>query len=147
MAWNHRTNEDRWLREYHVRVGGRIYAEVPLGGPSEGNGLPAWARSTVRRLDAVRFPAPGDTPEIVRFSDDPEGFRGRVGKEQAWLIEIKRKLNRTMIGQIVAGADMFQAVFGVAPARCIALCTASDDALAWVCERRFIAVELHLEER
>jgi hypothetical protein len=126
------------LHEYWTRVGGRIYTEVPLAG-RRGDAL--WTDgSTTRRLDAVRFPGHGEEPGIVSFTHHAEDFLAHVQRELAWLIEVKPNINRTAIGQVIAGTDLFQKQYGVAPARLVIVCNGGDAALEWVCERRFIEV-------
>ena len=109
---------------------------MPLAGSSAAE---VWEDSGTRRLDAVRFPADG-APQIVPFREDAAGFARRVAVEQAWLIEVKRKLTRGAIGQVIVGADLFWKQYGVAPARLIIVCEHRDSALDWVCERRSIDV-------
>ena len=138
MNWSPRTREDRMLLEYWRKVGGRIYTEVPLAGP-RGDAL--WsADSTTRRLDAVRFPGHYGEHEILACATDLNGLLANVQREFSWLIEVKPKLNRTSIGQVIAGSDLFQKQYGIAPAKRVIVCAAGDAALEWVCERHFIEV-------
>ena len=126
------------LLEYWKRVGGRIYTEVPLAGSRGHN---QWAaESTTRRLDAVRFPAHNRPPGLVSFRLGQAEFREDVERALAWLIEVKRSINRGAIGQVIVGADLFQRQYGAAPAKSVIVCTGGDSALEWVCERRFIEV-------
>jgi hypothetical protein len=60
---------------------------------------------------------------------------------------VKLSLNRTAIGQAIAGRRMFQRQYGVSPKRTTVLCRVSDSALAWVCEQENIEVESLATER
>jgi hypothetical protein len=86
------------------------------------------------RTPHLVFPGPTPCPPLETAS------RKRIPCEQAWLIEVKRRLNRGAIGQVIVGADLFGQQHKVAPARLIIVCERRDDALAWVCERRSIEV-------
>jgi len=101
-SWVPRSTEDYLLRSYWQRVGGRLYVEVPIGGPGGPGQWPLGC--TRRRLDGVRLSRVED-PAIVRFST--REFGERVRSADAELIEVKRCLNRPVIDQIIAGRDMF----------------------------------------
>jgi hypothetical protein len=136
--WTPRTHENRMLLEYWKRVGGRIYTEVPLAGS---RGHEEWtAESTTRRLDAVRFPANSHQPGLVSFRQGRAEFLEDVEHALAWLIEVKPSINRSAIGQVIVGADLFQLQYGAAPAKSVIVCTGGASALEWVCRRRFIEV-------
>jgi hypothetical protein len=62
-------------------------------------------------------------------------------RSDAWIIEVKSKLTRGVIGQLLAGADLFERQFGRAPTKLVAVCGRIDPALEWVCERRNIFVQ------
>ena len=126
------------LFQYWQQISGRVYTEVPIAGP---RGDTLWsAASTTRRLDAVRFPGRYGEHGIFPFSRNAPGFMSDVQTELAWLIEVKPKINRTAIGQVIAGTDLFQKQYSVAPAKLVIVCAGGDAALEWVCERRFIDV-------
>jgi hypothetical protein len=135
--WVPRSNEDHLLRSYWQCVGGRIYVEVPIGAVGGARNRPAG--STRRRLDGVRF-LDSKEPAIVRFSDAE--FRNRIGSSNVELIEVKPGLNRSVIGQVVAGRDIFRQDYGVAVHCCVVVCGASDGALEWVCREHDIAVNV-----
>ena len=64
-----------------------------------------------------------------------------AGEVSTKVSEVKQKLNRPVIGQIIAGSDMFERQYSIKPARCVILCSKEDSALQWVCEKRGIHVE------
>lgn len=134
--WVPRSNEDHLLLSYWRRVGGRLYVEVPIGGPGGPGKWPPGC--TRRRLDGVRLTDVQD-PAIVRFSTGE--FRQRIRRANAELIEVKSSLNRLVIGQIIAGRDMFGREYDWAPQRSVVLCAESDTALEWVCQQHDIVVE------
>jgi hypothetical protein len=134
-AWKPKTPEDWMLWKYARRVGGFIYVEVPIGGRR----LPGpWEKkgAVSRRLDAVRLANQGEdgvfkfdkTRMAKGFWDSPE------------VIEVKHALNRSVIGQVLAGRLMFEACYNIHPVQSIVVCSIADPALRWVCEKSGIMV-------
>jgi hypothetical protein len=135
--WVPRSSEDYLLQRYWQRVGGRVYVEVPIGGS---DGPKEWAGgSSRRRLDGVRLPGAAD-PAIVRFSS--EAFHQRVQSEPVELIEVKRSLNRPVIGQVIAGRHIYTRQYGGTVVRSVVVCGQSDSALKSVCQGQDIVVEV-----
>jgi hypothetical protein len=111
---------------------GAVYVEVPFGAPSGG---------TSRRLDAVRFPHRDN--RIRRYR--PGAFATDLpGTAPIELIEVKPRLNRPVIGQLVAAEILVRMEWGL-PARrelqLVAVVAQVDDALTLVCEELGIRVE------
>jgi hypothetical protein len=125
------------LRSYLRRIRrdglmGAVHVEVPFGTAKGGN---------ARRLDAVRFPHSDN--RIRRYRSGPflEDVRGRAPIE---LIEVKPKLNRPVIGQLVAAEHLVRHEWGLGPRRVlqlVAVVVEVDAALAYVCQRLGIRVE------
>ncbi len=110
---------------------------MPIGGPG---GPSEWSGdSSRRRLDGVRLPGATD-PAIVRFSS--EAFHQRVQSEPVELVEIKRSLNRAVIGQVIAGRHMYTRQYGGTVVRSVVVCGQSDSALKSVCQEQGIAIEV-----
>ena len=139
--WWPRPGEDRWLVEYlrmprGVESAGRVYVEVPIGGAA-GYGQGA----KTRYVDAVRFP--GTQPDDV-LDYDEKAFHEDVHRgSPVEAIEIKAKLNRSVIGQLVVARELAPTDWGLAPdvdLRLVALVTESDPALEPVCLRLGIRV-------
>jgi hypothetical protein len=138
--WTPHTREDALLYAYWEQERGRLYTEVPIAGP---RGHVAWAaQATTRRLDGVRIPADTGAEGITSFAGHAAEFQRTIRLHRPELIEVKRKLNRTVIGQIIAGHDLFEEQYGVSPARLVFVCAVEDAALKWVCERRNIVVRM-----
>jgi hypothetical protein len=138
MKWNPRTTEDKLLYAYWQQVQGRIYTEVPLAGRQ---GAGSWSsHSTTRRLDGVRVIAQPGEDDIFSFRGLRREFFRLIQHHQPELIEVKRKLNRTAIGQILAGNDLFTHQYCVEPGNLIIVCASGDSALEWVCTKRNIVV-------
>lgn len=132
--WQARPGEDKWLRRYLDDMTGgcgRVYVEVPIGSPT----------GRTRRIDAVRFP----TLEAgVRYFDQA-AFTWDVQRYPCHLIEVKRTLNRTVIGQLIVARDLAATEWTRDPAlelALIALVTMSDPALEPVCQRHGIQVHV-----
>lgn len=133
--WWPRPGEDRLLLRYLEQVGpeyGRVYVEVPVGGRSFGN-------AQTRFVDAMRFP--GLEPAEVRPYE--QAAFTRDGQQHPFeLIEVKGRLNRPVIGQLLAAQDLVRGQWDVPDARLVAVCAIDDDAMRYVCERRGIDVHI-----
>ena len=135
--WEPRTREDHMLRSYLRRVRraghmGAIHAEVPFGEKRGGS---------ARRIDAVRFPKLDN--RIRRYRSDAFA-EDLIGSGPIELIEVKPKLNRPVIGQLVAAQHLVHEEWGLRPGRAlrlVAVVSEIDEALAHVCRRIGIRVE------
>src|SRR5690348_16996414 len=88
-----RSKEDALLFKYSQRFGGVYFTEVRLG-----------SGRMARRIDAVRFLRHRVDREIMRF--DQRKFKDHLNEarkkgERVQLIEVKRQLNRSVIGQLI----------------------------------------------
>ena len=111
---------------------GAVHAEVPFGRPSGG---------TARRLDAVRFP---NHDNRIRRYREGAFLADLPGGSPIELIEVKPKLNRTVIGQLIAADRLVRREWELAkrrPLRLVAVVAEVDAALASVCEELGIRVE------
>lgn len=126
------TAEDRLVAEYHARVGGELLLEVPVG--LSGAGAP-------RRIDAILIP---ENPERVHVwgSLGSEELHERIHGRSVHLIEAKIRLNRSVIGQIVAGAALLEWEYEPAVIRNVVVCASGHADLERVCEARDIQVEI-----
>ena len=132
-TWQPRPGEDRWLRRYLDGLDGRgrTYVEVPIGGSA----------GRTRRIDAVRFP---DLAGGVRYFDR-SSFDVDVQQHPCEVIEVKRTLNRAVIGQLIVARDLAAAEWSRDPSMqlsLIALVTESDPALEPICQRHGIQVHV-----
>lgn len=139
--WQPRPGEDQWLLEYLRLLGGmepagRVYVEVPVGGADRyGQG------AKMRYVDAVRFPLtqPGD---VLNY--DEEAFYEDVhGGGPVEIIEVKARLNRPVIGQLIVARELAPTDWRLGPdvdLRLAALVTEGDPALEPVCTRLGIRV-------
>jgi hypothetical protein len=138
IVWSPVSGEDRLLQKYLESVGGRIYVEVPIGGPGDTGKWPLGCTS--RRIDGVRLEANDREPGIFFFTGNQRRFIEELKLSQSVdIIEVKSSLNRPVIGQALAGIDMFEREYGV-KGKPVVVCGAGDSALEWVCKRRDIAV-------
>jgi hypothetical protein len=147
-----RTNEDRLLLKYWREAGGVIFTEVPIvrHGPREWPlgaywyGPPLWTPGAKgRRIDGVRLVAPpfGLRNSIYSFvrSGGPM-LASFIAGARVEVIEVKQDLNRPVIGQVIAGADLLEMEYAPAQVDPVVVCAVGDAALEAVCERRGIAV-------
>lgn len=137
--WTPDTPENRLLTGYWNDVGGVIVTEVHIGetGPSN---WPSGAGS--RRLDGLRFRSEYrdeiNTPTAFSQAQLQEIVRGR----HVEVIEFKQNLNRPVIGQAIAGRDMFERDYDPRTIEPVVVCGSGDPALEWVCRRNGIRVEI-----
>lgn len=137
--WTPTTFENRLLAAYHRAVGGRIYTEVAV--PWSG-GYKDWPNGyTNRFIDGIRLKEPYYEEAIVPFADHGHEVLRAVEDAEVELIEVKGDLNRPVIGQIIAGKDLFETDYAPATVHGVALCESTDDVLQWVCEQQQIAVK------
>jgi len=138
--WKPKDLEDRLLLTYYKRVGGRIYTEVST--PWSGGDKDWPSGYSNRRIDAVRLLEPEKQEGVIPFANHGEEVLESVRRKKVELIEIKESLNRPVIGQLLAGYDLFKADYSPSEVKLIALCKYSEPGLEWVCEKRDIGVEI-----
>lgn len=138
--WKPETFEDKLILSYFKENGGTIYTEVPT--PWSG-GEKDWPKGyTNRYIDAVRIPNTEKENKIKPFADHGEEFLKSVEGKIIELIEVKERLNRYLIGQLLAGHDLFKADYSPKKIKLVALCQTSEPGLEWVCKNRKIKIEI-----
>jgi hypothetical protein len=110
IVWSPVSGEDRLLQKYLELVGGRIYVEVPIGGPG---GTGKWPLGcTRRRIDGVRLSINDKERGIFIFTGNKSRFEKDLKRSRSVdIIEVKASLNSGVIGQAIAGIDMFERQF------------------------------------
>jgi len=74
------------------------------------------------------------------FTGNQDRFNEELREsESVEIIEVKSSLNRPVIGQALAGIDMFEREYGV-KGKPVVVCGKNDTALEWVCQKRNIRV-------
>ncbi len=140
MDWKPKSFEDSLLHSYWEKVGGKLYLEVPIGGLSAPH---IWSKnSEIRRIDGVLFPSKTQDSGIFSFNKNKEQFLNDVsGASHIQLIEVKKKINRLVVGQALVGKVMFEKQYdkSVQP---VVLCNILDSAMKWSCEQLGVAVEI-----
>lgn len=137
-----RTYEDQLLLEYWQDVGGIVFTEVLVGK----GGLRQWpASAKPRRIDAIR----------IVLSEGEEGISGiftfnkrRNGHQVEQLtksakvevVEVKRALDRVVLGQVIIGADLLEMEFAPTKVNEVVVCEVSDPVLEMVCNKRGVKV-------
>jgi hypothetical protein len=137
-----RTYEDRLLLEYWRSFGGLVFAEVPVGrdGPKD---WPEGAKP--RRIDGVRIASPDPQKvlsDIVAFSKrrDAKRFEQSAAGAEVEALEVKRALDRVVLGQVIIGADLLEIEYAPTKIDQVVICEVGDPALEAVCDRRGIKV-------
>jgi len=114
-----------------------MYLEVPIG-LKNGNG--EWPEGTkVRRIDAIRC-FEGEVRILPASKYTYKSFSEDIKGKHLELIEVKKYLNRLVIGQVIAGIDMFNREYAAKSIKGIILCQKGDPALEWVCKEHGIEV-------
>lgn len=137
--WTPDFPENELLVGYWNDVGGVIVTEVHIGGTGPSN----WPSGTgKRRLDGLRFRSEYrdeiNTPTAFSQAQLQEIVRDR----HVEVIEVKQSLNRPVIGQAIAGRDMFERDYDPRTVEPVVVCGSGDPALEWVCRRNGIRVEI-----
>lgn len=139
LGWRASTPENRLLASYWKEVGGTMVAEVETGagGPSD------WPAGTSRRqIDGVRFSSEY-RDEITGPTAFTQGqLRQIVQDRHVEIIEVKQSLGRLVIGQAIAGKDMFMRDYGPRSVEPVVVTGEGDPGLEWVCRRNGIRVEI-----
>ena len=140
-SWQPRTPEDLLIYRYWQEHDGRLYLEVPIGGP---DGAGHWDDGcTIRRIDGVMVAASTGPAGVLRYAEaGAQEFENAIKGARPVLIEVKTTLNRTAIGQAIAARHMFIRQYHVQPSRVLILCSLGDSALEWVCRQEDVGVDI-----
>ncbi len=130
--------ETQLLRQYLAQAGGLIYGEVPIGKIPNRQ---FWSeKCTTRRIDGVRIPLDIKSEEILHFQTHQTQFLEQIRNCVPELIEVKRDLNRLVIGQALAAEDLFPVQYEVPKVQIVIICRKTDSAMEWICQKRNIKV-------
>lgn len=137
-----RTLEDKLLHQYWHAAGGLIFTEVVVGIKGPAAMLKKEAR--LRRIDGVRVcdrEVKDIPPEIITYSKSlPKEFDEAVNGAHVEIIEIKERLGRNVMGQVIIGTDLFEMDFKPTKIDQVILCQVGDPLLEVICQRRGIKV-------
>lgn len=100
--------EDSLLYQYWSRSKGNLFLEVPIGNKSLGNWPP---KSKVRSIDGIIVIDVTQVDEFIIYCSkdyNMKEFFEYIQGKTVELIEVKSKLNRLVIGQVITGMDMFK---------------------------------------
>jgi hypothetical protein len=137
-----RTYEDRLLLEYWHAFDGLVFTEVPVGrdGPTD------WPQGTKpRSIDGGRIASPESEKapsDIVAFGKrrDADRFERVIAGAEVEVLEVKRSLDRVVLGQVIIGADLLDIEYAPTNIDQVVICEVGDPALETVCDRRGIKV-------
>jgi hypothetical protein len=101
-------NENDLLKLYCSKNHGTSFSEVSVGIRNSGK------NSNDRRIDVVRIENDIDK-KVCKYSTNKDLFNNLVNanKYKIELVEIKKKLNRGVIGQIIVGEYLFKKKFKI----------------------------------
>jgi hypothetical protein len=137
-----RKNEDAYLEQYWNEVKGMIITELPAGRHTKDGPWPKGSK--IRRIDGVRVLR----SDVNNLEDKILSYRPRdreyissiLTDAEVEIIEIKKKLNRVVIGQVVVGATMMSIEYNATPLVKTILCKIGDPALEIICKQMGIRV-------
>lgn len=131
-SWT-KTPEDRLLDAYLEDNPGLLFLEVEVGG-RDGPARP-------RRIDGILIP--GDETVVHRQGDYTERMVAKAVEDRTiHLIEAKVRLNRPVIGQVLAGKRLFERRFSPSNVEEVVVCQRGNEDLEWVCEEQSIRVAI-----
>lgn len=140
--WKPKNFEDMLLYQYWSTSKGSLFLEVPIGNRGLGN----WPlESKIRRIDGIIVISEKDYEEPKVFNSKEYTLNELLNlfqKKTVELIEVKKNLNRLVIGQVIAGMDMFERQYQANIIVPVILCQNGDPALEWVCRKRNIKVQI-----
>ena len=103
------------------------------------------SNSKIRHIAGVLIKDNSNPSElkVSRAKDYPTNdFLKLIQGKTVELIEVKKYLNRLVIGQVIAGMDMFERQYQINRINPVIVCQIGDPALEWVCKKRNIKVEI-----
>ena len=109
-------------------------------------GAKQWpAGAKPRRIDGVRVasPEPETRPPditIFRKGSNSREFEQLVRGAEVEVIEVKRSLDRVVLGQVIIGADLLEMEYEPRNVAQVVVCEDTDPVLEAVCDRRGIKV-------
>ena len=94
--------EDLLIREYHKNYPGKLYKEVPVGKVEN--------KKRQRRIDSILVE--GNESRIYEQNEyNLYELKEEIGGKKIHLIEAKRSLNRTVVGQVEVGEYLVEGDF------------------------------------
>ena len=133
-GWTPRTPEDRLLALYLATNPGHLFLEVEVGHGDEYCGP--------RRLDGLLVPCV-DRHVRAQGTFSRADVAAAVQGQHVQVLEAKRKLNRTVIGQVQVGVALFRREFNPASVHGVAVCALGNPDLEWYCREQNIRTALY----
>jgi hypothetical protein len=93
-------------------------------------------------IDGFRFRSEYRDGITVQAAFSQSQLRDIVKDRHVEVIEVKSSLNRPVIGQAIAGRDMFERNYEPRTVEPVVVCGSGDPALEWVCRQNGIRVEI-----
>ena len=131
------TAERQLLLRYATSISKNIFWEVPIGGTRPD----LWQGATAKRfIDGVLFLS--DVLKNRKHTLHKSGFLALLQNHRAELVEVKKELNRGVIGQAIVARELFKVCYDVSDVTSTILCSKTDAALAWSCTQLNIKVQV-----
>ncbi|ERH09518.1 MAG: hypothetical protein J07HX64_01276 [halophilic archaeon J07HX64] len=93
-------------------------------------------------IDGLRFRSEYRDEITVQAAFSQSQLRDIVEDRHVEVIELKSSLNRPVIGQAIAGRDMFKRDYEPRTVEPVVVCGSGDLTLEWMCRRNGIRVEI-----
>jgi hypothetical protein len=137
-AWSPKSLEDRLLDLYLRDNPGHLFLEVEVGQGDENCGP--------RRLDGLLIPG-GESRVCTQGSFSRADIAAAVQGKHVHVLEAKRKLNRTVIGQVQVGVALLERMFAPTSVRGVAVYALGNPDLEWYCREQGIQMAFYPKER
>jgi len=136
-AWSPKSLEDRLLDLYLRDNPGHLFLEVEVGQGDDNCGP--------RRLDGLLIPG-GESRVCTQGSFSRADIAAAVQGKHVHVLEAKRKLNRTVIGQVQVGVALLERMFAPTSVRGVAVYALGNPDLEWYCREQGIQMAFYLKE-
>ena len=121
--------EDKLLQKYWEQNPGTLFKEVALSNSEE--------RSRARRLDAIILPT--RKKEVYARKDISESeLKKFIENSEVEMVEVKKELNRTVIGQILVGGYLLNKYYKPKRITPVIICSKNHSDLEEFCNRNNI---------
>lgn len=125
-------NERLILPKYLAIVGGRLYKDVKIGKRTQ--------TSSPRWIDAVLIPGDGDDKQDLDWKTEAEDFAERIAGRNVEVLEAKRRLNRSVIGQVIVAEHLLKIEHETTETTPVVVCDEGDELLERVCKMMRVRV-------
>lgn len=139
--WKHNLSaEDRLIKRYlQTKRRGVIFTEVTVDNHPDNGGR-------ARRLDAVRIldlRLRDGWDRVHQYSQNRRKLKDAINGHPVEVIEAKRALGRSVVGQVIVGAELLKMKYRVGPVQKTVVCLRGNRSIEKVCKNLGIHVKVY----